>query len=196
MYKTSFLVLGACLTVASAAYAADELPARGHGRKAALQQQILQNGGNSVMAGGNCTTPTQFSSVPYSDSGTTVGATNIISSIPSGCSDYTTVAGPEAVYSFVAGNSANLTFTVEGFGDYDTSIYLVSTCNSGTTCIAGADSTYYGAETFSVSSLTSGTTYYLHVDSFYSSASAYGSGDYTLDVTGTLPVSLQEFSID
>lgn len=158
-----------------------------------------------VTDGGSCTSPApvQITSVPYSDTGTTVGKTDIISTLTAGCSDYATVAGPEAVYSFVAGAGANLTFTVtpDSSTDYDTAIYLVKTCNSGTaagSCIAGADAYYLPgeAESFSVSGLTNGTTYYLHVDSYYSSTSTYGSGPYSLTVSGNLPVSLQDFSID
>lgn len=161
----------------------------------------------SVTDGGSCASPPAIASLPYTDTGTTVGKTNIISTLTSGCSDYSTVDGPEAVYSFVAGAGANLTFTVtpDASSDYDPAIYLVKTCNSGTaagSCIAGADATYSPGdpETFSVSGLTSGTTYYLHVDSYWDSADptygTYAQGPFSLLVSGTLPVSLQEFSID
>ena len=196
--KAGLIVFAASAAFATVAvHAADPLPARGEGRKAALEAAMLANGGgNAIAAGGTCATPTAFTATPYNDTGTTVGATDVISALPGGCSNYTFVEGPEAIYSFVAGAAANLTFTVTANGDYDTSIYLVSTCNSGATCITGSDSTYYGAETFTTSALTNGTTYYLHIDSYYPASDPYGSGTYSLAVTGTLPVNLQEFSID
>ena len=178
-----------------------------NGPRAQLAKQIRDGlvASPAPMAGGNCGTPANFASIPFSDSDTTTGATDIISTLPAGCSDWTQVAGPQKVYSFTAGSGANLSFTVTPSNQsYDTSIYLVSSCSSGASCIAGADYyyNYYDpghAESFSVSSLTAGTTYYLHVDSYYSSSGkggAYSSGPYALSVTGTLPVQLQEFQID
>lgn len=199
------LVAGAVLTAAlSSAYV---MAANGERRANANKQLIeqgIRNGSITVpAAGGTCGAPTAFSAVPYNDTGTTVGATNIVGSLQSGCSNYTTVAGPDVVYSFVAGTGANLTFTVTPEDpDYDPAIYLLSTCATGTgaSCINGSDAYYYGeAETFSVSTLAAGTTYYLHVDSFYSTTgggAAYASGPYSLNVTGTLPVQLQSFEIN
>lgn len=149
-------------------------------------------------AGGSCVTPTAFTATPYPDTGTTIGAVDIISEVP--CTTWETVDGPQVVYSFVAGTGANLTFSLTPTGaTWDPAIYLVSTCNSAASCVAGADDTYAGeTETFSVSSLTAGTTYYLHVDSYYPADDSYGygHGTYSLSVTGTLPVQLQEFQID
>ena len=158
---------------------------------------------NGTDAGGTCGTPTAFAATPFNDTGDTTGAANVISSIATGCSDYSTVAGPEAIYSFVAGTGASVTFNVAGTTTLDPSIYLVTTCNSGATCVTGADYNYGPgtAETFTASALTAGTTYYLHIDSYYGTGdpapyNTYSQGPYTLAVTGTLPVSLQEFTID
>ena len=197
--KVVNIVVAAAVGIALVGVAFDVSAKEGRkGRKQALEAINLASG-HAPTNGGSCGTPTAFTSSPYADTGTTVGATNIIGTIPTGCSDYTTVAGPEVVYSFVPGTAANLTFNVANTdGTYDPSIYLVSTCNVGATCIAGADYNYYGGtdETFSVSTLSAGTTYYLHVDSFYSAAQSYNSGPFNLNVTGTFPVQLQEFSID
>lgn len=185
-------VAACCLAaISAAAYAAPN-------RKVVAPFNDAQN---SVTAGGTCASPTAFTAVPFSDSGTTVGATDVISSVPSACSQWGTTAGPEAIYSFVAGAAANLTFSVTpGNGDYDAMAYIVSTCNSAASCVVGADDGYAGAaETFTASALTAGTTYYLHIDSYYSASGAYpayAAGPYTLSVSGTLPVSLQEFQID
>lgn len=166
------------------------------------QARALANVTNGVTPsnGGSCGTPTAFAASPYADSGNNTGATDIISTVPVTCSQYGTVDGPQVVYSFVPGASANLTFTVNPTdGNYDPAIYLVSTCADGNSCVSGADNAYYGdPESFSVSTLTAGTTYYLHVDSYYAVGSTYGSesGPYDLNVTGTLPVELQEFKID
>lgn len=189
----SVVALAACVAIVSA----QSFAAR-HKVAAPFNESL-----NSVTAGGTCASPASISAVPFNDSGTTVGATNVISSIATGCSDYTTVAGPEAIYSFVAGASASLTFNVVASGTLDPSIYLVTSCASGATCVTGADYEYgpATAETFTAAALTSGTTYYLHVDSYYGTGdpapyNTYSQGPYTLAVTGTLPVSLQEFKID
>lgn len=166
--------------------------------KLIVDQQNLARG-DAPTNGGTCGTPTVFSNTPYTDSGDTTVGTDIISSLPSGCSDYMTVAGPEVIYSFVPGSAANMTFAVTSTSTLDPAIYLVSSCSTASTCITGADATGSGAtETFTVSTLTAGTTYYLHVDSFYASTDSYGygAGTFNLDVTGTFPVQLQEFNID
>lgn len=202
--KVAVLALTATMATAVVVDAFAESRRQGNGHRAQLAQRGILAPAVPT-AGGSCGTPTVFASTPYSDTGTTTGATNIISTVPSSCTGWARVAGPQVVYSFTAGAAANLTFTVTpGNSVYDTSIYLVSTCTDGNTCVGGSDYYYQydpTPETFSVSSLTAGTTYYLHIDSYYSTSdpapySSFSNGPYSLSVTGSLPVQLQEFQID
>lgn len=195
-YRAVCGLLAAVVVGLSASASAAQRP---QGLKEARLQANIANGVVPTN-GGDCGTPTAFTASPYADSGNNTGAPDIISTVPSACSQFLTVEGPQVVYSFVPGSGANLTFTVNPTdGNYDPAVYLVSTCADGNSCISGADDALYGdPESFSVSTLTAGTTYYLHVDSFYAVGSTYGSesGPFDLNVTGTFPVELQEFEIN
>lgn len=155
--------------------------------------------GIPVREGGpDCAQPEPIDSVPYSDSGDTTGAPNTIATVPLACNgNYTTVAGPDHVYSLEVGPNNDLTFSLTtSSSTYDPSIYLVSDCSDGNSCVVGADDCFGAStggnpcgsvsdESFSVSDLTPGI-YHFYVDSFYAAASPNGSGPYALDVTGTL----------
>ena len=85
---------------------------------------------------------------------------------------------PSVVYSFVA-QSANATITITGT---DREMSLVSSCAGGPMV---------------VNSLTNGTTYYVVVSTDPSIPTPpIQCGAYTLAVAGTLPVSLQGFSVE
>lgn len=130
--------------------------------------------------------------------GDTTGGTNSVPSIPAVChpgENWTTAAGAERVYQFTAGSGANLTFvlTSTDTANYDPFLYILGTLGTSATCVIGSDDmpTAY-APSVTYSSFTAGQNYYVYADSFYSA----DAGSFTLAVTGTLPVTLQEFSID
>lgn len=153
----------------------------------------------------------------FNDSGTTIGANNTVNSIQAGCSEYSTVAGPDVVYTFTLGalgaRGTPLTITVTPSSGFDTSIYTLSTAGAGcpagpsaaaTNCVNGSDSGVNDvAETISdaeTDAMAAGT-YFLFVDSFYSTPSGGGvprhNGPYSLAMgTGPFPVELMEFEID
>jgi len=160
----------------------------------ALEERVPEDGGDT------CAAPTPIATVPFVDAGTTVGKTNTVGTLPLACNgNYTTVAGPDSIYSLTLGPGNNLTFLVTTTeANYDPSIYLLVTCNDGATCALGADNCFArntagnpcGAvsdEEFTASGLPPGT-YYFYVDSFYSAASPLGAGPYSLSVTGTLGI--------
>lgn len=195
--KYVILVAAVAVALAGVADAADMIPV--YATKA--DERAGQPSGHvaaAVRAGGDtCATAPAVTTTPFNDSGSTVGATNNNNNLSAGCSDYTTTAGPDHVYSFVAGVGASLTFTLStSSSSYDPSIYLLSACDAGTTnCVTGSDSGLAGVtESFSASGLTLGATYYFYVDSFYSTAA--GSGPYTVDITGVVPVELGSFSVE
>ena len=132
-----------------------------------------------------------FATLPFSDTGTTIGAVSNINAIPSGVSNYTTVAGPDVFYTFNVVTPGTMTFTVTPTGQsgYDPAIYLLTGGTAGTNAFIGRDAGGSNApETFTTQPLAAGT-YYFVVDSFYSTGSgaqpSRHQGTYSLEVTGT-----------
>lgn len=193
------LVIIAPLASAADGYYATKADYRA-GRLSALPTpaETLLPGTNA--GGDTCASPTAFSTTPFNDSGTTVGANNTVGSLPITCNTvYTQVAGPDVIYQFgLNPTHTGVVISVTPSGGYDTSIYLLTTCGTGTTCPNGAGSDAAGAngaETISAT-VTNGLstgTYFLFVDSFYATGTL-SAGNYALSVTGTLPVELLEFS--
>lgn len=144
----------------------------------------------------------------YTDTGTTIGANNTVTSVQAGCSNYTAVAGPDVIYRFalppVASRipTCSITVTPTGGTGYDTAIYTLrnvgaNSCPAGignatTNCINGADvGLGNAAETITDAEMDAmpAGTYYLFIDSFYSGGSAGApnrhNGPYTLQFTCT-----------
>jgi hypothetical protein len=155
-----------------------------------------------TLAGANACPGTLITTLPFNDSGdtSTAGTTNKVSdvncaaAIPHSPSDQ----GPDLVYSFtILGPVNNLTITATPTAPYDTSIYILSTCNVGTSCVAYADTFCAGCnppETITVTNLAPGT-YHLYIDSFFSTTPgnpdfflAGAQGPYTLSITGSFGV--------
>ena len=122
----------------------------------------------------------------FTDTGTTIGANNTVNNVQTGCSNYTTTAGPDVIYRFTLPALASriatcsITVTPTGATGYDTSIYILSNSGTGcpagpnaavTNCLNGADAGSFNvAETITdaeIDAMPAGT-YYLFVDSFYS----------------------------
>jgi hypothetical protein len=154
---------------------------------------------------------TPIAAVPFDDVGDTTGAADGVSSIPEACNgNYSQVEGGDHVYTFdvIAGNS--LTFTVSTTSEtYDPSIYVLTTCGDGNTCVTGAaaDNCFAAdeeqpadcadpTETFTAPELAAGT-YFFYVDSYYNVTNnpEIGTGPYELTVEGDLPVELIEFEV-
>lgn len=150
-------------------------------------------GAPSVFAAGGdtCAAPTVIASLPYTDMATTVGATSDINTVPAACNgSYTTVNGPDVIYSVTMGAPPNnITFSLDPTGtDWDPSIYILTTCGTSTTCTAGRGADAGGAngtETVTMTNVPAGT-YFFYVDSFYQPANGLSQGTYTLNVTGNL----------
>lgn len=140
--------------------------------------------------GDQCSAPTPISSLPFFDTGTTVGARDDASALPATCSTYASVAGPDVVYSLVLGAGNDLTFSVTPEAGYDVAIHLLSTCDDALSCVSGSDTGLVGmTEGFTVSGLADGT-YVFYVDSFYATGSesrpTRHQGAFGLSVTGSL----------
>jgi len=125
----------------------------------------------------------------FTDNGTTIGANNTVNSIPLSCNGfYTATAGPDVIYRFtlppLANRGSSCTLTLDPTGaNWDPSIYILSTCGNGTTCVRGADSVgTNGTEQITDAQFDAipAGTYYFFVDSFYASG-ALSAGTYTLN---------------
>jgi hypothetical protein len=149
----------------------------------------------SILAGGDlCSAPTAITTLPFNDTGTTVGATDdSTGSLPFGCGIVGSGdirPGPDVFYSFtILGPGNTLTFTVTTTSNtYDPGIYVLSTCGNLSTCQGGADTNFDGEpESFTVSNLAPGT-YYFGVDSAYVHPDNSSDGPYALSVTGSFGV--------
>lgn len=102
-------------------------------------------------------------------------------------------ASPDTIYSVQLGATATGGIAAAPTG-YDLKLALLQgTCSAGSTCIRDADAGGAGAaETFNVVGLAAGT-YYVLLTSFGGSPDC---GQTNITITPTLPVALQNFSID
>jgi hypothetical protein len=145
--------------------------------------------------------PVEIGEVPFTATGDTTGGSNAIDSVPDFCSPRTTVAGPEAVFTFTPEAGANLVFTVTPLdAAYDPAIYVTFAPDAADACLWGADANGPGeAETFAINDrLTPGTVHYLYVDSFFDATTdpANAQGAFRIEVSGNLPVELMRFEVD
>lgn len=207
--KTLVLTLVALTVVVPAAFAAG-----GHyATKADYRNGILTPGDAPLDGSDTCAAPPTIPGLAaaqvFNDSGTTIGKTNTVGTIPLACNgNYTTVSGPDAIYTFTTGPTPNPSFLVTTPDDaYDPSIYILSTCNDGTSCVVGADNCFArstggnpcGAvsdEQIGPVALPASATLFFYVDSFYAVGNNLGDGPFDLTVTGPLPVELIDFEIE
>lgn len=131
-----------------------------------------------------------FSTLPFSDTGTSVGSVSDISTINGGIgSSYTQVSGPDVFYSFTVATAGTLTFTVTPQPGYDTAIYLLAGGSAGSNAIRASDGASFGSAEVLTSPLLQPGDYFFVVDSFYSSGSAAQpsrhQGTYSLTVAGS-----------
>lgn len=141
---------------------------------------------NVILQGGDtCDTATVIGSLPYSDSGTTVGYTNDYDEV---C-PFTGSTSPDVVYSYTPATDTIVDVTLcTGTTDYDTKLYAYQgTCASGTSLACADDSCAAPlgnpfASNLQALALTAGQTYYFVVDGY-----GGASGPYTIEVTERQP---------
>lgn len=142
--------------------------------------------------------PFLVTALPYTDAGTTCGATNDIT-------NYSCISlpfpypGPDVIYSFSMGAGNSVAFSASLTGSTgDLALFVISTCGDGNSCIVTSQDAIgagTGPETIAAQNYPTGTRY-LYVDSYYGAPNPASCGTYTLNVTGTLPVELLNFSVD
>ncbi len=154
----------------------------------------------NVGGDGCATPPTVVGALPYTDSGTSCGAANDFNNNgPSTCRTNLnfTYPGPDVIYRVNLGTGNNVGYSMSLTGSTgDLAMFLLTDCGVDTSCVANSQDAIgpgAGPETIAAASRTPGD-YYLYIDSYYGSGGA-SCGTYTLNVTGTLPVELESFSI-
>jgi hypothetical protein len=146
---------------------------------------------STLVGGDTCSSPTPISTLPFNDTGTTIGkADNSVNELRFACGIVGSGPdrpGPDVFYSFtIVGSGNSLTFSLTTTSPlYDPAIYVHSVCGDLDSCVSGADVNFEGEpETLTVSGLAPGT-YYFGVDSAFSLADpTFASGNYALNVTG------------
>ncbi|WP_150132147.1 hypothetical protein [Dokdonella koreensis] len=161
----------------------------------------------SAPAGGTCAAPegtiSYAGNAGQTVTGSTTGGTNNVQNVPDPtgavqCSEFTNpvnAQGPDDVWVVTPGTGNAMTFAISN-ATFDPHIYILGTCGDASSCVAGSDDEPSVTAPAITPTLTAGTTYYVYVDSFYPIGDADCCGSYTLNVTGTFPVSLKEFRID
>lgn len=149
-----------------------------------------------------CTPAPVILTLPYSDSGTTCGATNDLTNYGGTCATALPFPypGPDVIYAFAttAGNNVTISASLTGStGDLalfviDTTCATAANCNHQSQDAIGVGA---GPENIAAASYSVGN-HYIYVDSYYGAPAAGNCGTYTLNVTGNLPVELDQFSID
>ena len=173
---------------------------------------VYTNSGEVPEGGGSCATPSNITSLPFSQAGNTCGGTNNVTNYGGPCNADLPFPypGPEDVWAITVGTGNAITVSASLTGSTgDLALFFLSTCGNGTTCLfnsqdaigAGAGPEVMNsdggtpANPLPLTGLTAGNTYFVYVDSYYGSG-GISCGSYTLIVGGTLPVSLEAYSID
>jgi len=146
------------------------------------------DGSGGRQGGDTCATATVIPSVPYSDTGTTVGYVNDYDSgVVTGC-PYSGSTALDVVYSYAPAADITVDISLCTNSAYDTKVYVfVDACPSAVlACSDDACSTpsFPSAYVSKIlgAALTAGHTYYIVIDGYGSS-----SGAYTLDITPAVP---------
>ena len=160
--------------------------------------------GNVPKAGGpNCANVTEIPSsdgvVAFEDTDNTCGQTHKIEDYNTGIgTPCNTVgySGPELIYSYeITGPGSDLTITLDPRPPADLAVLVISECGNGPSCVGYADQIGGGqVSTLRLVDQPLGS-YFIYVDAYYTTGPET-CGNYTLTVTGTVPVELLDFTVD
>ena len=124
----------------------------------------------------------EASRLPFSDSGTTFGATNDFNPGAPCLRSSQSSTGRDVVYQFTPADTQNYDVTVTPVGSFDVTVYIVTSCPGLGGC-SSADVNGDGEAESLRRNLTAGTTYFIIVDGFQADA-----GDFTISLVPTLPL--------
>lgn len=154
-----------------------------------LTAGVLGGGAGAVRGAGLDITPgTLITTLPFNDTGTTIGFVNDINSHDP-FNGYISSAGPDVFYTFSVASSGLITLSC-GFGavadsDHDATLGLFTGSSSAPAWVTGTDvNTQFNSNPNEVIvdfPVTAGTTYHILLDGYY----ANSQGAYTLNVSGS-----------
>ena len=190
--------------VAVFALAVDQTAAQN--REARPGQQRRVRNGNPVKVGGvDCAGATSANPMSgnmfnFADSDNSCSATNKISDYNNfgtgGPCNTVHYPGPELIYTFnLSGTPNSPSITLTQTAPTDMGVFVVSDCPNGLSCVDFEDQIGGGAvSNVTLSDATPGQ-YWVYVDSYYTSG-VESCGNYTLTVTGVVPVELMDFKVE
>ncbi|HSE96919.1 MAG TPA: hypothetical protein VLD57_01530, partial [Blastocatellia bacterium] len=132
----------------------------------------------SSSEGETCATPIEVpaSQLPFTAQGTTFGTIDHLNPGTPCLRSQQSARGPDLVYRFVPASTQSYVITATPVGNYDLTTYVVTDCNTFSSCTAG-DFAGAGNEEVIRRPLNAGTTYFIVVDGFQGDA-----GDFTLKI--------------
>jgi len=165
----------------------------------AVPGQVYEYAPNKA-GGASCASPNVFTvstASPFQDTGNTCGAPANVTSYQNATCNTVPYPGPELIYQIQLFANNNITVQLTP-ASADMGVFMVADCTTPTSCVDFHDAIGPGAVStiprLQAGSFTPGT-YFLYVDSYYATGTA-SCGDYTLDVTGDVPVELINFSVE
>ena len=120
--------------------------------------------------------------LPFTTTGTTFGAANDFNPGTPCLRSNQSASGRDVVFQFTSADSQNYDVTVTPVGNYDVTVYIVTSCPG----LGGCSSADVGGDGEAESlrrNLTAGTTYFIIVDGFQADA-----GDFTISLIPTIPL--------
>jgi hypothetical protein len=161
-----------------------------------LKNALIAVAAQLLLAGGayaQTCTPSAGTLIDSPPSNVTVNTCSSTDQLASLCNASTPIGNaPDTIFAVQIGAGATGSITVTP-GTYDAYVALLSgTCTGGSTCARETDNPGNVAETVSASGLAAGS-YFLLITSFAASGNCGSTG---VVVTPTLPVTLQNFSVN
>jgi hypothetical protein len=120
--------------------------------------------------------------LPFTGSGSTFGATNDFNPGAPCLRSNQSATGRDVVFQFTPGDTQNYDVTITPIGNFDVTVYIVTSCPG----LGGCSSADIGGDGEAESlrrNLTAGTTYFIIVDGFQADA-----GDFTISLIPTIPL--------
>ncbi|MBN8728145.1 MAG: hypothetical protein J0H15_10670 [Xanthomonadales bacterium] len=148
-----------------------------------------------------------YAAPPACDEMTTVSAPNVLNGTTVGAGGGIEVIGPyslaneagQKVWSFVAGDNVDGSFTVTATPDWGWGLFVTTGCSVAPPAPIQSLATGEASTTLTLdpARYTAGTTYYVILSGLRAAEGAMPlEGGFSINVTPNLPVSLQNFSVD
>ena len=148
---------------------------------------VYTSSGEVPAGGGSCATPSNITSLPFSQAGDTCGGTNNITNYGGTCGADLPFPypGPEDVWAITVGAGNSITVTADLTGSTgDLALYFLGTCGDGNSCLFHSQDVIgpgVGPENMNddgagtplpLTGLAAGSTFFVYVDYYYGAGGA------------------------